>query len=300
MADRRLQVFQAVAKQGSFTKAADALFMSQPSVTFQIKQLEETYSTRLLERRHGHVELTEAGRIVYEYAEKILALNAEMETRLGEMSGEIRGELHLGASTTLAENFLSDLLLKFNSLYPQVKVCLCVANSGSIAEQVDRHLLDLALIDQGSELPGLSSHVCGRDELLMICAPDYPLAKMRHVSAKVLAEYEYLAREPGSAARTASDEYFQQQKIDPATLKIQMEVGSQETLKCLAASGLGFAITSRAAVDREIQLKLLKAIPFKPALQRNLYLIHPKERFLSRLVSTFIDFAQRHMRENHL
>src|SRR6185295_3291744 len=93
MADRRLQVFHAVAKQMSFTKAAETLFMTQPAVTFQIKQLEEQYNTRLFERGHGRVALTSAGEIVYDYAERILGLSAELDTRLKEMTGRLSGPL---------------------------------------------------------------------------------------------------------------------------------------------------------------------------------------------------------------
>jgi len=106
MADRRLQVFHAVAKHLSFTRAADALFMTQPAVTFQIRQLEEQFSTRLFERRHGSISLTPAGELVLSYAEKILALSDEMETRIGEMTGEMRCPLLVGASTTIAEFML--------------------------------------------------------------------------------------------------------------------------------------------------------------------------------------------------
>ena len=110
MADRRLQVFHAVAKHLSFTRAADALFMTQPAVTFQIKQLEEQYGTRLFERRHGSISLSPAGELVFSYARRILALSDEMETRLSEMTDEMRGPLLLGASTTIAEFMLPRVL----------------------------------------------------------------------------------------------------------------------------------------------------------------------------------------------
>ncbi len=106
MADRRLQVFHAVAKQLSFTKAAEVLFMTQPAVTFQIKQLEEHFNTRLFDRGHGKISLTPAGELVLAYAEKILGLSSEMDVRMAEMTGEIGGSLLVGASTTIAEFML--------------------------------------------------------------------------------------------------------------------------------------------------------------------------------------------------
>ncbi|PKO92406.1 MAG: LysR family transcriptional regulator [Betaproteobacteria bacterium HGW-Betaproteobacteria-10] len=296
MADRRLQVFHAVARHLSFTKAADALFMTQPAATFQVRQLEEQFGTRLFERRHGSIALTQAGQIVLSYAEKILALSDEMETRVGEMTGEMRGPLWVGASTTIAEFLLPRLLGEFNAFYPQVRVNLFVANSQSIENRVAEHRLDVGLIDVPARLPGLSSPIFCEDELRVICAPDYPLASMKSVTPKVLAEHEFISREVGSGTREMTDTYFRSHKIPPETLKTQMELGSPESLKGVVATGLGFAIVSRLAVEKERQLGTLVVIPLKPVLKRNLYLTYPQDRFQSRLAATFIDFAKRQLK----
>src|SRR5512147_2950289 len=121
MADRRLQVFHAVAKQLSFTKAAEVLFMTQPAVTFQIKQLEEHFNTRLFERGHGRIALTPAGEMVLEYAERILAMSGEMETRVKELTGRLSGPLLIGASTTIAEFLLPRVLGEFKAAHPEVE-----------------------------------------------------------------------------------------------------------------------------------------------------------------------------------
>ena len=163
MADRRLQVFHAVAKQSSFTKAAETLFMTQPAVTFQIKQLEEHFNSRLFERGHGRITLTPAGDIVLEYAERILALSAELDTRLKEMTGQIAGLLLVGASTTIAEFLLPQVLGNFKSKYPSVMPRLFVANSGTVESRVAEHTLDIGFIESPSHLPTIASDVC--------CAP---------------------------------------------------------------------------------------------------------------------------------
>ena len=297
MADRRLQVFHAVAKHLSFTRAADALFMTQPAVTFQIKQLEEQYSTRLFERRHGSISLTPAGELVLSYAEKILALSDEMDTRLSEMTGEMRGPLLVGASTTIAEFMLPRVLGEFNALYPQVRARLIVANSESIESRVAEHTLDVGLIEAPAKLSGLTSVVCCEDELRAVCAPDYPLAEMKSVSPQVMSEYEFISREPGSGTREITDTYFRSHKIKPDSLKTQMELGSPEALKGVVATGLGFAIVSRAVVEKETQLGELVSIPLDPPLKRSFHLIHPEDRFQSRLIATFIDFAKSKLKE---
>lgn len=297
MADRRLQVFHAVAKHQSFTRAADALFMTQPAVTFQIKQLEEQYGTRLFERRHGGIALTPAGELALAYAEKILALSDEMETRLSEMTGEMRGPLLIGASTTIAEFMLPRVLGEFNALYPQVRARLSVANSESIESRVSEHTLDVGLIEAPAKQASLVSQSCCEDELRVICATDYPLAGMASVSPKMLTDYEYISREPGSGTREITDAYFREHGVAPDGLKTQMELGSPEALKGVVSTGLGFAIVSRAVVEKDLRIGALAAIPLNPPLTRKLYLIYPKDRFQSRLSATFIDFAQRKLKE---
>ena len=298
MADRRLQVFHAVAKHLSFTRAADTLFMSQPAVTFQVRQLEEQYNARLFERRHGGITLTPAGDLALSYAERILELSDEMDTRLAEISGEMRGLLLLGASTTIAENLLPGVLVEFNASHPQARPRLIVANSEAIASRVADHSLEVGLIDAPVKLPGLTCEVCCDDELTVISAPGYPLAKLKKVGPRALADYEYLSREPGSGTREIVENYFRACKVTVDDLKTQMELGSQEALKAVVATGLGFAIVSRATVEKELRLGLLLATPLDPPLRRNIYLIQFEERFRSRLVTTFVQFARQRLKDH--
>ena len=297
MADRRLQVFHAVARHLSFTKAAEALFMTQPAVTFQIKQLEEHFNMRLFERGHGRISLTSAGEIVLDYAERILALSSELDTRLGEMSGQMRGPLLVGASTTIAEFMLPRILGEFNSLYPQVRARLTVANSEAIENRIAERSLDVGLIEIETKNQNLLSEVCCEDELQVICTPDYPLSGMRSVTPQVLLDYEFVSREQGSGTRDVTDSYFREAGVSPDRLKTLMELGSPEALKGVVSTGLGFAILSRASVDKEVQLGSLIAIPLQPRLTRRLSLLSPKGKFRSRVVTTFMEFAKRRLRE---
>lgn len=297
MADRRLQIFHAVAREGSFTRAAESLFMSQPAVTFQIRQLEERYQVRLFERGHGRITLTPAGEMVMVYAEKIIAMSDEMETRLGEMTGEMRGLLVIGASTTLGESILPRVLGEFNALYPQARPRLVIANSEIIESRVAAHVVDVGLIEVAAKQANIESTACGEDELQVICAPDYPLAGLHSVTAKQLRDYEYIAREPGSGTREAIEAYFAAAGVAPDGLKTMMEMGSPEALKGVVMTGLGFAIISRLACENEIQAGSLIAIPLKPQLKRPLSIIVPKDRFRSRLVTTFVDFARQQVKE---
>ncbi len=292
MADRRLQVFHAVAKQLSFTKAAEALFMTQPAVTFQIKQLEEHFNSRLFDRGHGRISLTPAGEIVLDYAERILALSAELDTRLKEMTGQIAGPLLIGASTTIAEFLLPQVLGEFKGKFAKVAPRLFVANSETVESRVAEHTLDIGLIEAPSHLATVLTDVVCEDELQAVCAATHPLARLKSATPKQLAQYPIISRERGSGTREVTDQYFQTAGIKPESLNVEMELGSPEAIKGLVATGLGFAILSRATVSKETQLRQLVRIPLSPRLIRNFSVVYPKERFRSRLVNTFVQFAK--------
>ena len=292
MADRRLQVFHAVAKQLSFTKAAEALFMTQPAVTFQIKQLEEHFNTRLFERGHGRIALTAAGDIVLDYAERILGLSTELDTRLKEMTGQIAGLLLVGASTTIAEFLLPQVLGDFKSRHPNVVPRLFVANSGAVENRVAEHTLDIGFIEAPSHLAAVATDVCCEDELVVVCSSSHPLAQHEALTPKQLLEYPYISRESGSGTREVADAYFQKAGVRPESLNVVMELGSPEALKGLVATGLGFTIMSRTTVQKETRLGELVGLPLSPRLIRNLSVVYPKEKFRSRLVNTFVQFAK--------
>jgi len=297
MADRRLQVFHAVAKQMSFTKAAEVLFMTQPAVTFQIKQLEEHFNPRLFERGHGKISLTPAGEVVLEYAERILSLSAELETRLREMTGRLSGPLLIGASMTIAEFLLPRVLGQFKSQYPDVQAKLTVANSEAIESRVAEHTLDIGLIEATSHHNSLVTEVCCEDELQVVVAPGHPLAKEKALTPQQLKEHPFIIRETGSGTRQYTDLYFKNAGMSTSDLKIVMELGSSESVKGVVSTGLGYSILSRLTVAKELKLGELVAVPLQPRLQRSLSLIYPKERFRSRLINTFIEFAKTQLKD---
>jgi len=297
MADRRLQVFYTVARQLSFTKAAEQLFMTQPAVTFQVKQLEEHFNARLFERSHGKIALTPTGRLVMEYAEKILGLSEEMETRVGELTGTMSGPLLLGASTTIAEFMLPQMLGEFKARHPQVQTHMTVANSETIEQRVADYSLDLGLIESPAHLPSLHIEVCCDDELVMICAPGHRLANSGGVTPQQIIGEPYVSRETGSGTREFADNYFRQCKLSPEDLNIVMELGSPEAIKGVVGTGIGVSIVSRATIIKEVKLGMLVAVPLQPRLIRPLSLVYPKEKFRSKLLGTFVEFATARMRQ---
>ncbi len=291
MADRRLQVFHAVAKYGSFTRAAEHLFMTQPAVTFQIKQLEEHFDTRLLERGHGKVSLTPAGEIVLAYAERILDLSDELESRVSELTDELAGALTIGTSTTIAAYWLPRLLESFKRKYPRVIPRVVVGNSQLTEDRVASREIDLGLIEIVSDQPAIERRTAARDELLVICQPGHPLSKYASLTAEKLLEHPFITRDSGNAIRELAESFFESAGIDVEQLRICAELGSLATVKYLASQGLGFAIASRAAIQRDIGEGRLVAIPLEPKLYTPLEVIVPKDKFRSRLITVFADHA---------
>jgi DNA-binding transcriptional LysR family regulator len=292
MADRRLQVFFTVAKQLSFTKAAELLFMTQPAVTFQVKQLEEHFNTRLFERSHGRISLTPAGELALDYAERILNMTSEMEARISELTGQVSGPLLIGASTTIAEYMLPKLLGEFKRLHPETQARLTVANSETIENKVADHTLDIGLIEAPSHHPNLVTKVCCQDELVMICSPQSDMAKYSVVTPAQFASRPYISRESGSGTRECIDDYFKGAGVCLDELNLVMELGSREAIKGAVSAGLGVAVVSVTTVTKEVRLGELIAVPMDPPLRRQLSLVYPEEKFRSRLLQAFLDFLE--------
>ena len=292
MADRRLQVFHAVARHLSFTKAAETLFMTQPAVTFQVRQFEEQLNTRLFDRSQGRITLTPAGMVALEYAERILALSSELDTRLKEMTGQVGGPLLIGASTTIAEFLLPKVLGEFKARFPAVMPRLLVANSEAVQQKVAERSLDLGFIEADSCLPSLAIDLCCEDELQVVCAPNHALARERVIEARALSEHAYVSREAGSGTRQVVERFIEKAGLAHDALQVVMEAGSPESLKGIVATGLGVTVMSRVAAAKEVSLGELVAIPLSPRLLRNLSLVYPRERIHSRLLNAFMGFAR--------
>ncbi len=291
MADRRLQVFHAVAKFGSFTRAAESLYMTQPAVTFQIKQMEEEYRTRLLDRGHGKVTLTPVGEIVMEYAERILNLSDELELRVSEVTDELSGVLVIGASTTMVHYGLPQLLYGFKTNFPEVTPRLVVGNSGFVEERVASREFDIGLIEIVSNQPTIERRSIARDELFVICSPDHPLAKLKVVKAGDLLPYPFIAGDPGSALRDLAEEFFQAAGIGIKEIRVAAELGDGKAIRYFVAQGMGYALAPKQLSEHIGRNSDLRMIPLNPQLYAPLELITPRDKFRSRLISTFADFA---------
>ncbi len=292
MADRRLQVFHTVARLLSFTKAAETLHMTQPAVTFQVRQLEEHFNTRLFDRTHNRISLTDAGSRVFEYSDRIFELYSEMENAVREMTGDVSGVLMIGASTTIAEYMLPALLGDFKKKYPDVNVQLKVSNSDGIVHMVENNVIDLGVVESPVMNKNLVVEMCRMDQLVAVVSPQHPLADRESVNINDLFEYPYICREEGSGTREVIAEYMHAQGVNGGQVHLTMELGSPESIKGAVEAGMGVSIISYATVQKELKLGTLVSLTLVPALERPFSFVHQKQKFRHRAMDELLEFAR--------
>jgi DNA-binding transcriptional LysR family regulator len=300
MADRRLNVFYHVARQLSFTKAAELLHMTQPAVTFQVRQLEEHFNTRLFDRTHNKISLTDAGERVFAYAEKIFQLYDEMENSVRELTGEISGVLILGASTTIAEYMLPALLGDFKEKYPDVNIRLKVSNTDGIVSMVENNEIDLGVVEAPVTNKNLAVEACRTDRLVAITPPGHELTKEKQETIPVrdIVKYPFILREEGSGTREVIMDYLKHAGIDETQLHIIMELGSLEALKGAVEAGIGVSIISRATLMKEIKLGSVEVLELDPPLERPFSFVHQKHKFRQRAMDELLEFARNYCEEH--
>ncbi len=294
MADRRLQVFHTVARLLSFTKAAESLHMTQPAVTFQIRQLEEYFNTRLFDRTHNKISLTEAGVRVFDYADRIISLYSEMDNRVRELTGDVSGIVIIGASTTIAEYVLPSLLGEFRKAHANINIRLKISNSDGIVHMVEDNTIDVGIVESPISNKNLVVEVCWHDKLVFICLPDHPLAKRSSIKATDLLGLPFVCREEGSGTREYMCEYLAANGMPLSDLDLSLEVGNPEAVKSAVEAGLGVSIVSQATVIKELKLHSLVALPLDPPLERPFSIVYQRQKFRLRAMEEFMKFAQEH------
>lgn len=294
MADRRLQVFHTVARLLSFTKAADALHMTQPAVTFQVRQLEEYFNTRLFDRTHNRISLTEAGERVYEFADKIFQLYNEMESAVKELTGDVSGVVMIGASMTIAEYMLPALLGDFKQQYPDVNIHLKVSNTDGIVSMVEDNVINLGVVEAPVTNKNLAVELCRADQLVVVVSTKHPLASVRDLPAAELLNHPFIVREEGSGTREVLQEYLKASGLSYDDMNIVMELGSPEAIKGAVEAGMGISVLSRTTLAKELELGTLTAVTLNPPLQRPYSFVHQKQKFRVRAMDELLNFARQY------
>ena len=266
--------------------------MTQPAVTFQVRQLEEYFNTRLFDRTHNRISLTEAGANVYEYAEKIFELYNEMDSMVKEMTGDIGGSVTIGASTTIAEYMLPSLLGDFRVKYPDVLIHLKVSNTEGVVSMVENNVIDLGVVEAPVGNKNLVVEPCRRDKLVAIVPNKHPLAKKSTVTLSELLSYPFICREEGSGTREVIEDYVCHAEGCKNGLNVAMELGSPEAVKGAVEANMGISIVSEATVAKERRLETLKILDLDPPMQRPFSFVHQKQKFRVRVMDELLQFAR--------
>lgn len=291
---RQLESLVAIVKHGSFTKAAEELFLSQPTLTGHIQALENKLGTVLLNRGGKHVTLTEAGRILYEYAVNILNTRELALYSLAQYEGKLEGELAIAASTVPQGHILPGLLTAFSQRYPQITYRINQYDSKGVVQAITSSVMDFGFVGTkvcGSELE--AAELC-QGRLVVIAPPDGKFKELQEeaISWDLIKEVPLILREEGSGSRTLFLEGLSAKGVNVDDLKVIATMESPETIKQCVMAGLGIAVVSELCVQEEKRLGLLKV--FYPAdlnLTQRFYFVVHKNRVLSPVARAFQEFT---------
>ena len=285
---RQLRVFGAVARHLSFTRAAEELHLTQPAVSMQVKQLEEVVGLPLFEQIGKKIYLTDAGREMARYGEAVIALLDEAELVFGEMKGLRRGRLHITVAST-ANYFAPRLLAAFCRQHPEVRVSLDVTNREGLLRALAENTTDLVVMGQPPAELDVEAESFMDNPLVVIAAPDHPLAGRRKIPLEVLAGETFLVREKGSGTRSAMERHFAEHGI---SLSTPMEMSSSEAIKQGVEAGLGLGLLSLHTLEMELALERVVVLDVESfPIMRHWFVVHRKGKRLSRVAEAFRRFV---------
>lgn len=288
----QLATFQAVAKHSSYVRAAEELHFSQPAVSAQIRQLEESLGVKLFDQIGRKTHLTRAGEELYDYSLKIFAVIDETLDTMDSLRSPHTGRLSVGADTTVGTYVIPGLLGKFHQIYPDVAITLDVVNRASLVDALVNNRVDMAVMGRVPDDVSVDIEPFAPNELVLVAAPFHRLAGRTQIPFSELAQEHFLLREVGSGTRAALENIFQAADMP---LLISMQVGNNSAIKQGVAAGLGIALISRVALDMELETNRLTILDVEGfPIMRQWRLVHLKDKNLSATARAFKTFLLQH------
>jgi len=288
----QLATFQVVAKHCSYVRAAEELHFSQPAVSAQIRQLEETLGVKLFDQIGRKTHLTQAGEELYRYSQRIFSVIEETWETMEALRSPHYGRLSVGADTTVGTYVIPDLLGKFHRSYPEVEITLEVVNRSTLVDALLNNRVDLAVMGRVPDEIPVTIEPFKPNELVLIAAPTHRLAGRENVPFEELAREHFLLREIGSGTRAALETVFQEEGLP---LLVSMQVGNNSAIKQGVAAGLGIALISRAAIDMELETHRLVILDVEGfPIMRQWRIVHLKDKHLSATARAFKTFLLQH------
>jgi len=285
---RQLQVFEAVARQLSYTRAAEELHLTQPAVSMQVKQLESSVGLSLFEQLGKRVFMTQAGETMLRHAQTIMRHLATAREEMDELKGVDSGRLRIAVASTV-NYFATRLLATFARLHPSVQITLDVTNRETLLQKLEDNQPDIVLMGKPPKDLDLDADAFMDNPLIMIARPDHPLSKHRSIALKELNEETFVVRESGSGTRIAMERFFDQKSFAPSAT---IEMTGNETIKQSVDAGLGLAIVSVHTVELELTLERLIRLDIRGMpIMRRWYVGHRRGKRLSPTAQAFRQFV---------
>jgi LysR family transcriptional regulator, low CO2-responsive transcriptional regulator len=291
---RQLRVFEAAATLQSFSKAAEALHLTQPGVSMHIKELEGHAGLALFERIGRKLYITEAGQALLSHARELLHSLKDADDVLDGLKGLRRGRINLAVVST-AKYFIPRLLARFGKNYPQLEIRLAVNNRNSVIEQLIANEVDLAVMGRSPQSLDTIAEPFAQNPHVIIAAPDHPLAGRRRLTVEAVARETFIVREPGSGTRLAMHQFFDERQV---ACRVGMEMASNETIKQAVMAGMGVSFLSRHTIDLELQTQRLAVLDVRgtPVI-RHWHVAHLANKRLSPTAAAFREYVLVHGRE---
>lgn len=288
---KQLESFVTIAKLKSFSRAADKLFLTQPTISNHIHLLEKELGTILFNRTNKNISLTEAGEILYEYAISILNKKEHAYFSLNEFKGKIEGILDISSSSIPELYYLTDLISKFSLKYPGVKYSLMKYDTRQVFDKIISGDIDFGIVGSMRDTNNLEYIEIMEDDIVLVGPTSGPLASQGDLNFEDLTNIPFVVREDGSGTRAAVVEYLNKHNIQFDQLNIIAEIENEETIKKLVQLGLGYTFMSHLSIERELQDGSLRLISVNSeTISRKFYFVYHKKRVLSPLSETFKNF----------
>ena len=285
---RQFQIFSAVARCGSFSNAAKELHLTQPAVSMQVKQLEESLGVKLLDQTGKRILLTDAGQEVQQTSLQIMQQLTQLEHNLSALQGLQRGRLNVGVVSTVS-SFAIRLISLFRSQHPDIRITLNVVNRETLLQQLQDHTVDIALMGQPPENLELEDVVFMDNPLVVIASFSHPLAKTHHIAPEVIAKEAFVGREPGSGTRMATETFFQARGLG---WQVDMEMNKNEAIKLAVEAGMGISVVSRHTVIMELAARRLCCLDVEGfPINRAWHLVRRNTSTLSLAAQAFANFV---------
>jgi DNA-binding transcriptional LysR family regulator len=284
----QLETFLAVARDLSFSRAAEKRFRTQPAISSQIRSLEEEVGAKLFDRSGGKVALTAAGKVFQKYVEESLEERRAIINSLQEMERVPRGEIVVGANEATCLHILPEVFASFKKQYPDVGITIHRAERAKILELIVDNTVDFGVVSMPVTDNRFTVVAIHRDELVVIAAPGHPLGKAREVRIAEVVKYPLLLPKLGRT-RDTIDALFHERNLKP---NVSMELDSSELLKRFVAADVGVGFIARSNVVEDVKAGALASLPIADAhIRRDLGLVFRKDKALSRAALAFIDIA---------